>query len=226
MDENMMTTTMLRAVDDATLAREWAARLATPGRDRWMNETTAGRLLSGLRSGRLNNLILVSLADPGLPAERLARFMDPTVASAAVARLNRPDWTPDRARLENADRDLDALSRLDPEHMGDTLPARAIIAWLAGDAGRARICLTAWSQAPCTPAGDLTAVVVQSALRFGLAPAGRHADAEPVAGPDMLAAYAAAHPLDGARRAQVDLDVWALAGTHGGRVPERMEVQS
>lgn len=226
MDENMMTTTMLRAVDDTTLAREWATRLATPGRDRWMNETTAGRLLSGLRSGRLNNLILVSLADPGLPAERLARFMDPSVASAAVARLNRPDWTPDRARLENADRDLDALSRLDPEHMGDTLPARAIIAWLAGDAGRARICLTAWSQAPRTPAGDLTAVVVQSALRFGLAPAGRHADAEPVAGPDMLAAYAAAHPLDGARRAQVDLDVWALAGTHGGRVPERMEVQS
>ena len=106
----------------------------------------------------------------------------------------------------------------------NTLPARAIIAWLAGDAGRARICLTAWSQAPRTSAGDQTAVVVQSALRFGLAPAGRHADAEPVAGPDMLAAYAASHPLDGARRAQVDLDVWALAGTHGGRVSDRMEV--
>ena len=185
--------------------------------------TTAGRLLSGLRSGRLNDLILVSLADPGLPAERLARFINPAVASAAVARLNRSrTWTPDRARLENADRDLDALSRLDPEHMGDTLPAqrRSSPGWPATRGGRASA-LTAWSQAPRTPAGDLTAVVVQSALRFGLAPAGRPADAEPVAGPDMLAAYAAAHPLDGARRAQVDLGrVGAGRDAMGGVLPE------
>lgn len=207
-----MTTTMLRVVDDATLAREWAARLSTPGRDRWMNETTAGRLLSGLRSGRLNNLILVSLADPGLGVERLTRFMDPQVASAAVARLNEPGWTADRERLENADRDLDALARLDPQHMGDTLPARAIIAWLAGDTGRARICLTAWSQAPRTPAGDLTAVVVQSALRFGLAPAGRQTDPEPVSDPDLLAAFAASHPLEPSQQLRVESDVRSMRG--------------
>lgn len=213
--EKTMTTTMLRAVDDATLAREWAARLDTPGRDRWMNETTAGRLLSGLRSGRLNNLILVSLADPGLDVERLTRFMDPDVAAGAIARLEEDDWTPDRSRLENADRDLDKLATLDPKHMGDTLPARALIAWLAGDTGRARICLTAWSQAPRTPAGDLTAIVTQSALRFGMTPGGGDTEPEPPSGRDLLADHAALHPLSPADRKRVDMEVDAMAaGTH------------
>lgn len=181
-----MTGIMEKITPDRLIAREWVNRLNTSGRDMYLNETTAGRLLQAARTRRLEGLLFASQAWPRKNADDLAYYMDPDHAADAVIAVTRKGWKPDPNRLIAADRDLGRLCDISPDTQTLIIPLRALVAWLAGDTQRTRVCLTAAVAA--SPALDTATVALMFACRHGIGPGGRDIPSDPLTGlPDPVA---------------------------------------